>query len=187
MKKLLGKLIFGLMGWKLDNSLDTSKTHSCVLVCGPHTSNWDFVVTVSAFWIMDIPIKMLIKDDWTKPWYGFFIKKLGGIGVDRSQRQNLTEHVAALLRNKSERLYIINTPEGTRSYSEKWKRGFYHIARLGEVPILFAFADYKKKIAGISGYIDPKDKSIEDVLSYAQEFYKDINPKFPEKFNKNIK
>ena len=175
------------MGWKLENSDELiKKVHSCVLVCGPHTSNWDFVVTVGAFWKMGVPMKMFIKDDWTKPWYGFVIKWLGGIGVDRSQRQNLVEHAGQLLRDKSERLYLVNTPEGTRSFAEKWKRGFYYIAKEGDVPILFAYADYAKKIAGITGYIHPNENSVEEVLAYARKFYANVSAKYPENFNKNI-
>lgn len=186
MKKIIGSIVYGFMGWKLDNTLDVSKIHSCVLVCGPHTSNWDFVVTVGAFWKMGIPLKMLIKDDWTKPWYGIFIKWLGGIGVNRSQRQNLVEHAGGLLKDKSKRLYLVNTPEGTRSYSKKWKKGFYYIAQKGEVPILFAYADYKRKVAGITGFIDPTTHSLQEVLAYAKEYYWDVTPKFPENYNKNI-
>lgn len=136
---------------------------------------------------MGIPMKMFIKDDWTKPWYGFFIKWLGGIGVDRSQRKNMVGFASDLLKEKSERLYLVNTPEGTRSYAEKWKKGFYYIAKEGGVPILFAYADYKRKVAGITGYIDPKDKSMQEVLQYAEDFYKDVHAKFPEKYNKNIR
>ena len=36
-------------------------------------------------------------------------------------------------------------PEGTRSYTEKWKTGFYHIAVGAGVPILPIAMDYKTK------------------------------------------
>lgn len=187
MKKLIGSLIYFLMGWKLENNDElTRKVHSCVLVCGPHTSNWDFVVTVGAFWKIGVPMKVFIKNSWTKPWYGFFIKAMGGIGVDRSQRHNMVEYVGDLLKNRNERLYLVNTPEGTRSFAERWKKGFYYIARAGEVPVLFAFADYKLKRAGITGYIDPQTHSLEEVLQYAEDFYANVTPKFPENFNRNI-
>ena len=187
MKKFLGSAILGLMGWKLVVEEDIKNIHSCVLVCGPHTSNWDFVITVAAFWKMGIPMKLFIKDDWTKPWYGGLIKWLGGIGVDRSQRSNLVEHAGAMLRDRSERLYLVNTPEGTRGFAEKWKKGFYYIAKSGNVPILFGFADYEKKIAGIRGKIDPETHSLEEVLAYAQDRFLQVHPKFPENFNPDVK
>ncbi|MXV37934.1 glycerol acyltransferase [Flavobacteriaceae bacterium Ap0902] len=187
MKKFVGKLAFFLLGWKLDNKLDVSQIPSAVLVAGPHTSNWDFVMAIAAFWQMKIPIKVFIKDDWIKPWYGAVIEWFGGVGVNREQRQNLVEYAAELLRDQTQKLYFINTPEGTRSYADKWKRGFYYIALKGEVPILFAYADYAKKEAGIAGYIDPKEKSLEEVLAYAQDFYWHITPKYPEKYNKVVR
>lgn len=186
MKKLLGKLIFYMMGWKLDNTLNVNEIRSCVLVCAPHTSNWDFVVTMAAFWKMEIPMKFFIKDDWTKPWYGYFIKAMGGIGVNRSQRQNLTGYAIDLLSDKNKRLYLINTPEGTRSYAEKWKKGFYYIAKNSDVPILFAYADFGKKQAGISEMVDPELLSLEEILKKAEDFYKDIEAKYPEKYNKKV-
>ncbi|MDO5510628.1 MAG: 1-acyl-sn-glycerol-3-phosphate acyltransferase [Weeksellaceae bacterium] len=187
MKKFLANVGLGLMGWKVKNDLDTDNVHSCVLVCGPHTSNWDFVVTILAFWKMGIPMKLFIKDDWTKPWYGFVIKWLGGIGVDRSQRQNLTDYAASLFKESNERLYLVNTPEGTRKWVEKWKKGFYYIAQKGEVPILFAYADYERKQAGISAMTDPARYSLEEVLQQAEDFYKNVTPHTPENFNPNIR
>ncbi|MBV7439937.1 1-acyl-sn-glycerol-3-phosphate acyltransferase [Weeksellaceae bacterium TAE3-ERU29] len=186
MKKIIGSLVYAVTGWKIKNSIDTSKIHSCVLVCAPHTSNWDFLYAVMAFWKMGIPMKLFIKDAWTKPWYGFFVKWLGGIGVDRSKRNNLTDYAAKLLRDKSERLYLINTPEATRSFSGKWKKGFYHIAQKGDVPIVLAFCDYKKKESGAGVVIDPKEKTYEETLQIAEDFYKNISGKYPEKFNTKI-
>lgn len=187
MKKFLGKLGLRLMGWRMENGLETDKVHSCVLVCGPHTSNWDFVVTILAFWEMGIPMKLFIKDSWTKPWYGFIIKGLGGIGVDRSQRQNLTDYAADLFKNSPERLYLVNTPEGTRKWVEKWKKGFYYIAQKGEVPILFAFADYGRKRAGISAMIDPTTHTLEEVLQFAEDFYRNVTPHTPANFNPEVR
>lgn len=63
------------IGWRLDHQLDLSKIDKCILVCAPQTSNWDFYYTIAAFWQMDIPMKLFIKDAWTKPWYGYILSK----------------------------------------------------------------------------------------------------------------
>lgn len=131
-------------------------------------------------------MRFFIKDAWTKPWYGIFIKWMGAIGVDRSHRQNMTDYAAGLLSDKTKKMYILNTPEGTRSFAEKWKKGFYYIATKAEVPILFAFADYGTKTAGIIGGINPEDHSLEDILNQAQETYREVVPKDPSLFNPNI-
>lgn len=178
--------MLAMLGWKIENKINPQDVHSCVLVCAPHTSNWDFFYTLLAFWKMEIPMKFFIKDDWTKPWYGCITNALGGIGVDRSKRNNLTDYAAALLKNKAERLYLVNSPEATRSYAQKWKKGFYHIALKGEVPIALAFCDYKQKTAGIGEIIDPTQHSYPETLKIAQLFYTDKTGKYPENFNKNI-
>lgn len=185
MKKIIGKIMLNIIGWKLDNHLDLTKIDKCVLVCAPHTSNWDFYFTIAAFWQMGIPMKMFIKDAWTKPWYGFIIKALGGIGIDRSQKKNMVEFASDLLKNE-EKLYLINTPEGTRSFSEKWKTGFYYIAKEANVPILLGYCDYKKKKAGISKIVEVRDRELKEILDEMQDFYQDVTAKYPELFNKKI-
>lgn len=185
MKKTIGKFLMRIAGWKLDNHLELKHINKCVLVCAPHTSNWDFYYTIAAFWQMDIPMKLFIKDAWTKPWYGYFIKKLGGIGINRSQRSNMVDFAADLL-DSSEHLYLINTPEGTRSFAPKWKTGFYYIAQKANVPILLGYCDYKKKRAGIAKIVETKNRTLEEVLQEIEAFFQDVTAKHPENFNKKI-
>lgn len=185
MKKFLGKLSYFLSGWTLSNKMDLKVIDKCILICAPHTSNWDFYFTLGAFWQMGIPMKMFIKDAWTKPWYGFFIKALGGIGIDRSQKNNMVSFAANLLQNTNH-LYLLNTPEGSRSYAEKWKNGFYYIAKEANVPILLAFADYAKKEAGIEKMVVIENRSLNDVMQEIEDYYKNISAKFPENYNPKI-
>ncbi len=173
------------IGWRLDHQLDLKQINKCVLVCAPHTSNWDFYYTIAAFWQMDIPMKLFIKDAWTKPWYGYFIKKLGGIGIDRSQSKNMVEFASELLQ-KEEHLYLINTPEGTRSFSPRWKTGFYHIAKKANVPIVLGYCDYKKKRAGLSKIVEIENRSLEDILIEIENFYLNVTPRIPENYNPKI-
>lgn len=173
------------MGWKLDISVPVHSISKSVLVAAPHTTNWDFFYAVFSFWAMGIPMKFFIKDSWTKPWYGFLIKAVGGIGINRSERSNKVDFAVNLLRN-NENLYLLNTPEGSRAWAEKWKTGFYFIADRAGVPILLAYCDYEKKIAGIGKVIYLENKTQEEVLSEIEAFYKDIKGKFPENYNPKI-
>lgn len=185
MKKVLGKLFFKVMGWKFDDSFPVKEIPKSVLIAAPHTSNWDFFYAIFAFWYMEIPMKFFIKDSWTKPWYGYFIKALGGYGIDRSQRANMTDFGVKLL-NETDHLYILNTPEGSRSWAEKWKTGFYYMAQKANVPILLSYCDYEKKISGIGKAIYLENKTREEVLIEIEEFYKDIKGKNPENYNPKI-
>lgn len=173
------------MGWKLDITAPVDKISKCVLVAAPHTSNWDFYYAVASFWALGIPMKFFIKDSWTKPWYGFLIKAVGGIGVNRVQRSDMVGYAVKLLKD-NDNLYMLNTPEGSRSYAEKWKTGFYYIAKEAEVPILLAYADYQKKMGGIGKVIDIKNKTKEEVLQEIEGYYFSIHGKYPENYNKKI-
>ncbi|MDR0194956.1 MAG: 1-acyl-sn-glycerol-3-phosphate acyltransferase, partial [Myroides sp.] len=156
-----------------------------VLICVPHTSNWDFFYALACFWIMEVPIRMFIKDYYTKGVFGFFFRSLGCIGVDRSKRQNLVEYATNII-NTTDSIAIINTPEGTRGYSDGWKQGFYHIAKNANVPIVLAYADYKKKACGIIKLVHVEDKSFEQLLDEIAPYYNAEMAKFPENYNPKL-
>jgi 1-acyl-sn-glycerol-3-phosphate acyltransferase len=71
-------------------------------------------------------------------------------------------------------------PEGTRTRTDHWKTGFYHIARAAEVPIVLAYLDYGTKQVGIEGVITPGD-DIGEVFEQLRGFYAERRGKHPEK------
>jgi len=86
--------------------------------------------------------------------------------------------------HQQEELIILITPEGTRSRREKWKTGFYHIARAANVPILMGYVDYKTKTTGICNPLYPGN--YEEDMRRIMAFYKTIQPKYPEKFSVDV-
>jgi len=60
--------------------------------------------------------------------------------------------------------------------------GFYHIAVLANVPIQLAYIDYGKKELAIKEIFYPTGDEEAD-LAKIQEYYKDIQAKFPKKFS----
>lgn len=186
MKKLLGKLMLFITGWKLVIHDNTFKSYKkTILVCAPHTSNWDFYYSLACFWILEMPFKMFIKDYYTKSWFGFFFKSVGCIGVDRTKHQNLVQYAVDIIEN-ADNIALINTPEGTRSFSPKWKQGFYHIAKETNTPIILCYANYKKKECGMLKAIFVENKSFEEVLTEIAPFYKAQEAKYPENYNPKL-
>jgi len=55
--------------------------------------------------------------------------------VDRTKHNNLVSFSMDLF-NKSKKLIIGLSPEGTRQRVDKWKLGFYHIAVGAKIPIV---------------------------------------------------
>jgi 1-acyl-sn-glycerol-3-phosphate acyltransferase len=117
----------------------------------PHTSNWDFAWGILSRWGSGWPIRWLAKHTLFFGPMGWIMRKWGGIAVNRSAAEGFAERLAGeILRAPSMMLAI--TPEGTRSYRDHWKSGFYRIARAADIPIGIAYIDYATKTVGISEY-----------------------------------
>lgn len=187
MKKLLAKFILKLIGWKIVLEGDVNNLNRCILVVAPHTANEEYLLGNLAYWALDKPLKVIIKDAHTKAWYGFVVKALGGIGIDRSQKNDLVSFVANEFKKDSFSLVI--TPEGTRSWVPKWRKGFYNMALAAKVPIVVAAGDFKKKQIHL-GYLisvhDLETRTYESIMGEMEEYYKKITPKVPENWNPKI-
>ena len=75
--------------------------------------------------------------------------------------------------------------EGTRRRVDKWKTGFYHIAKNAGVPVSFGYLDYKQKIAGV-GQLYQLTGQFEVDMQVIEDFYAQITAKHPELYNKKI-
>ncbi len=170
-------MLLNSLGWSLDN--DNAGVDKYVLVCAPHTSNWDFPLGLAGSWALQLDANWIGKHTLFRKPYGWFFRAVGGTPVDRRQASDLIEQMTDLF-NRSERMILALAPEGTRSKTDHWKSGFYHIARAARVPIAMAYLDYGKKQLGIGGGFSPTD-DIQETFQRIREFYKDRKGKFPEK------
>jgi|GEM_PF-83298 len=168
-----------LIGWKIKGRRP-AEVKKYVLTVAHHTSNWDFPIAVAARPLVDVrDARFLGKDSLFKSKFGFLFYWLGGTPVDRSKKNKLVDQVAEKF-EKHERYGIAITPEGTRSYVEKWKSGFYYIAKAAKVPILMAFIDYKNREIGVNPepfYLtEDAEKDMKDIMT----FYESKIPNYPE-------
>jgi 1-acyl-sn-glycerol-3-phosphate acyltransferase len=176
----MGKLamwILSLFGWKIDKHTPAG-VKKCVVVMGPHTSNWDFVIGKIAFMKYNVNGKFLIKKELFFPPFGWLLKRMGGIPVDRKKKNNVAEVALNHFKN-NEKIYMVFTPEGTRSYNANWKKGFYHIAQEAKVPIYIGYIDYKKKIGGFHSHFEPTG-NIEADIKYIKKILSQYSGRFPE-------
>ena len=184
MKYLIARFFFFISGWKLvATQEDIKAAQNSVMIAAPHTSNYDLVYAVGTFWLMRLPLKFFIKDFYTR-WYFFgFFKWMGAIGVNRSKRNNLVDHAAELLRSDINMTLMVPA-EGTRKRVEKWKTGFYQIAKKAGTPISLGFLDYEKKHAGILKVI-PCGEEL-DTFTEIEKTYENVVGKHPKLYNKKI-
>lgn len=186
-KKIIAKIVLKIWGWKIVMEGPASNLDRCILVVAPHTANDEYILGNLAYWVLGKNLKVIIKDAHTKAWYGFIVKGLGGIGIDRSQRNDLVNFVKNEFAKDSFSLVI--TPEGTRSWVPKWRKGFYHMALESKVPIVAAAGDFRTKQIHLGKLISLEDlqtRSYESIMQELEDYYKKITPKYPEKWNPKI-
>lgn len=175
--KYFARFILKLFGWKIDEHAPEG-VKKCVVVVGPHTSNWDFILGRLAFFMYGIKPKILIKKELFFPPMGWILKWMGGIPVDRKKNNNITD-LAVNLFNENETMYMVFTPEGTRKYNPNWKKGFYYIALKANVPIYICYMDYEKKIGGFhSPYYPTGD--VDHDIAYIKSIMGQYKGKFPD-------
>ncbi|MGY0218835.1 lysophospholipid acyltransferase family protein [Endozoicomonadaceae bacterium StTr2] len=177
----LAWLTLKLLGWKVEG--EPPKSARYVLIGAPHTSNWDFALTISASMILRMRINWLGK---VSLFYGPLrpiMRWMGGIPVNRERRTGIVSQAVNAFRT-NRRLIIALSPEGTRSQVSRWKTGFYHIAREANVPIVLGYLDFGRKVVGIGPSFRPTG-DLERDMAAIQHFYQDIQGKHPEKFCEN--
>jgi 1-acyl-sn-glycerol-3-phosphate acyltransferase len=114
--------LFRLLGW--NGEYHHPSTEKFIIIVAPHTSNFDFFIGFIFSRAYAIPFpNFLAKDSAFRGWIGKLGKKVGGIPVNRSERTNFVDQVAAEFQ-KRDRMILAITPEGTRSYTEYWKIRF---------------------------------------------------------------
>lgn len=161
--------ILKIFGWRIDPHAPDG-VRKAVIIMGPHTSNWDFIIGKIAFMQYNIKGTYLIKKELFFPPLGWFLKAMGGIPVDRKSNNNFTDQAVAFF-EQNESMFMVFTPEGTRAYSPNWKKGFYYIAQKANVPIYIGYIDYEKKIGGFdclfvtTGNADADIAEIKKILS----------------------
>jgi 1-acyl-sn-glycerol-3-phosphate acyltransferase len=184
MIKLLFKIIyiciFKLKKWKIVKKFPKN-LNKAIVVCAPHTSNWDSIFAMAGFFIEKIDFNFAIKKEAMFFPIGFLLKKIGAIPIDRTSK-NKESNVKKITKmfDSSNSMFFLISPEGTRKYNEKWKTGFYYIALEAKVPIILAFLDYEKKEAGFQEVFVPTG-NIEKDIEYMKNFYKTKKGKYPER------
>jgi 1-acyl-sn-glycerol-3-phosphate acyltransferase len=129
-------------------------------------------------YVMRVRISWLGKHTLFIPPWGWFMRKLGGIPVDRRAPHSLVTQLAEKFKS-SDDLVLAIPPEGTRSKVGVWKSGFYHIASESRVPIGLGYLDYDRKLCGLGAFVMPSGDVNED-MNKIRGFYRSIRGKYPD-------
>ena len=83
---------------------------------------------------------------------GGVLKKWGGIPINRSAKHNVVDTIVEEFDKRDELIFALS-PEGTRSFKDHWKSGFYYIALNANVPLQLCYIDSKTKSVGFGPLI----------------------------------
>lgn len=164
-------------GWRAEGTLPNEP--KMVVVGASHTSNVDFLVFLGTVHAAGRHVRFVGKHSLFKWPMGGFFRALGGVPINRGARQNLVQQIVAEF-DKHDDFVLIVAAEGTRSYTEEWKTGFYHIARQADVPIVCAGPDYPTKRGIFGPVIRPTGDYALD-MKPAFAFFRSLRPAHPER------
>ena len=166
-----------LMGWQV--VIAGAVPPKCVIVGAHHTAAFDFVLTLICRMATGVPFRFVAKASLFRGPMGWVMRRLGGIPVERRTSQSFVAQTAAMF-DQHETLMIAMSPEGTRDTTTYWRTGFYFTALTAGVPIVLAFADYRRKVVGLGPVFVPTGDIAAD-FDYLRTFYADVTARHPER------
>ena len=180
MLKFLSRVWCFLYRWKVVK-LDHEVPTPCVVIAGPHTSNWDFFAMIATAALNDVKMRWLGKREMFDGPLGFVFRALGGVSVDREKPGGLVGEMAQLLHDEPD-LVVVVPAEGTRDPVEYWKSGFYNIALKADVPIQFTYVDKRTRSSGFGPSFVPTGDVGAD-MDKVRAFYADKQGIKADRFN----
>jgi 1-acyl-sn-glycerol-3-phosphate acyltransferase len=143
-RQRVARTAFRLAGWTMVGEVPQTG----IFVGAPHTSNWDFVVTLLVMWHGGVTPQILVKKEFFHGPLSWLLKAFGAVPVDRHNPAGVVDDLVT--RSKAgEPFVLVLAAEGTRKKTEYWKSGFYRLAQQTGLPILMGFVDGPTKSAGI--------------------------------------
>ncbi len=179
MKLFARFFLYRTLGWKTVGAFP-KELKKYLIIAAPHTHWLDFPLGIAVKWAEGAPVNYIGKASLFKPPFGFVFRGLGGTPVDRVKSNNRVDAIVDIFNSKNNFVLALS-PEGTRKKVDKWKTGFYYIAKGANIPIVMATLDFKKKEVKISEPYYLTDNMKED-FNFFHKYYEGAQGKIPENF-----
>lgn len=174
----LAKFIyFKILGWRVvgEKTIHKDTIKKAVIIAVPHTSWHDFYIGMLLRSVLDVKTNFVGKKELFAFPYGWFFRALGGAPVDRYTKEDKVAKIAKLFYEKDE-FRMALAPEGTRKKVNKWRTGFYYIAKEANVPIIMISFDFENKQNKISKPFYPTN-DMESDFKFMHAFFKGVKGK----------
>jgi 1-acyl-sn-glycerol-3-phosphate acyltransferase len=175
----LSRWLLKLWGWKVTGQYPY-EIDKVVIIVAPHTSNWDFPVGVMVNSGYKLHANYVGKHTLFRPPFGALFRYLGGIPVDRTKQGGNFVAATAAAFGREQRIHLVIAPEGTRKKVERFKSGFYHIARTANVPICLCTFNWQTRCVNFDPQLFYPGNDEKADMEWLWNYYKDIPGKNPE-------
>ena len=172
----IAKFFLTITGWKFKG--DIPRNDRIILVAGPHTSNWDFLLALAFIFGLNLNVFWIGKHTLFKNGLSKIMRKLGGIPVDRASPELLMNEVSHIVK-RQQGVIIAISPEGTRKKVERLKSGFLRIAKTTNSQILLAGIDFESKLIHLGKLFEPSGNTESDLLN-VHNYFRQFKGKRPE-------
>lgn len=179
MKLFARFILYTILGWKVVGTFP-KELKKYVIIAAPHTHWLDFPLGIAVKYAEAAPVNYIGKASLFKSPFGFIFRWLGGAPVDRTKSSNKVDAIVEIF-NSKDKFILALSPEGTRKKIDKWKTGFYYIAKGANVPIVMATLNFKNKEVKISEpyYLT---ENMEKDFNFFHKYYEGVEGKIPENF-----
>jgi len=175
-------------GWKFEGEPEALQiwqdTQKCILIVAPHTSISDYIIGYYSLAALGKKAMFLINKKFFFFPLNLILKAYGGIPVETGKDKDFLQQIVELF-EKSNRIFLTITPEGTRKKVTRWRKGFHQLTQATNAPLLLGALDYGKKHI-VLGNIFSITNDFNADMKEIGEFYKDVSGKYPEQFSVHI-
>jgi len=167
LRRTLARLLLRAARWRAVGTVPARG----ILVGAPHTSNWDWVLTMLLAWRSGVQIRLLVKESFFVGPLAPLMRASGAVALDRA---NPGATIRSLLADaETDEAFLLGiAAEGTRSRGEYWKSGFYRISQQTGLPITLAYLDAPSRTVGWGPTFTPSGDVAAD-MDRIRAFYAD--------------
>jgi len=151
--RAIATALLRLAGWRIEGAVPDEP--KLVLVGAPHTTNLDFVLTKLTAGALGIRLSWVGKKALFPRPLAPITRRLGGIPVDRASSEGFVDAMVAEFRRR-DRFYLALMPAGSRATPDRWRSGFYYIARDAGVPMLVVAFDWERRTMRLGPMLRPR-------------------------------
>ena len=146
--KWLCENLLKVLGWTVDKT--NPPVSNCVVIAAPHTSNWDFILMLLFAGAFGQKINWMGKSNlFIKP-FGYLLHNIGGISVNRSQKNQIVGKMISLF--KTQENFLLVVPVEGKGISDHHVKTGRRIVVSGKPPICVqSFFPRSRKGSSVSG------------------------------------